>query len=754
MRIHKNTRCNPAGKVAEQRAGFQWGSSPLIRVIALLFILGSAVFSQSNLRLTGVVNDVETRLPLSGVNVWIENSTHGAVSDLNGRFYIENIPPGDYTVLASFIGYDTAIIRNVSISIHAPAQLLLDLSPRPIDGTPVIVVSAKSSGVTDEGDRITITSEFIDRYRSVGMAQLLQQFSAIQVASSGGGNSESRISIHGSRFSQVLVLLDGQRLNNPQTGTVDLSEIPLDQIEKIEIVRQGNVAAYGNQAFAGVVAFHTAAAPQQRKARLKAGSGAFATASGNGTVNIPLGDFSLQVNYQQEYSRQDFTYRYEDSDYNRRNAWYRRRKLFGKINFNKADHQSHLRLQLQHGKQGLPSTFFEEMDHFNAFKDGDSQLLQAAHRWFISSRLFLKGQFNYQQLTALYDNEAASSPFLRYKIDQVNRIYEGKITGNWQPADAWKLDWRIAYLEEQLNHQNLLFERFSIGEKIRHTVSGGIGLEMNLPGVKSLFRVAKLKTALGYESYFGQAGKGYPAASLNLSPKHLSWLNFSAGWAKAIRYPDFNSLFWKGDARARGNPDLLPEQKRSWHSSIRFDSGLRFLPVFSAYYYNDDIQDLIFWHRTVNGTWEPRNEAKVEKQGWDLQLHQKLPGNILELQGNYSFIDAVNRSEEPNYAGKEIVFIPRHTYNISLTGNYRTVRSMLIYRSVSQRQTVAANTADPLSPYEIWDAVITWQQEIGNFAFSTSAALKNFTDVQYQILRGYPMPGSDYQLSISTTYHF
>ena len=754
MRIHNNARCILPARALSQGAGFPRGVTPLTRIILLLFFLSCTVFPQSNLRLTGVVNDQETRLPLSGVNVWIENSTHGAVSDLNGRFYIENIPPGDYTVLASFIGYDTVVLHNVSISIHAPSKLLLDLTPRPIDGTPVVVVSAKSSGITDEGDRITITSEFIDRYRSIGLAQLLQQFSAIQIAGSGGGNSESRISIHGSRFSQVLVLLDGQRLNNPQTGTVDLTEIPLDQIEKIEIVRQGNVAAYGNQAFAGVVSFHTAAAPKQRKASVKAGSGAFATASGSGTVNVPLGDLSLQINYQQEYSRQNFPYRYENTDYNRGNAWYRRRKFFSKLNLDKTNHQSHLRLQLQHGRQGLPSTFFEEMDHFNAFKDGDSQLLQAAHRWIISSRAFLEGQFNYQQLTALYDNEAASSPFLRYKINQVNRIYEGKLTGNWQPADAWKLDWRIAYLEEQLNHQNLLFERFSIGEKIRHTISGGIGVEMNLPGLNSLFRVAKLKTALGYESYFGQAGKGYPAASLNFSPKHLSWLNFSGGWAKAIRYPDFNSLFWKGDARARGNPDLLPEQKRSWHGSIRFDSGQRYLPIFSAYYYADDIQDLIFWHRTVNGTWEPRNEAKVEKQGWDLQLRQKLAGNILEIQGNYSFIDAVNRSEEPNYSGKEIVFIPRHTYNITLAGNYRTLRSMLIYRSVSERQTVPANTANPLNSYEIWDAVLTWQQEMGNFAFSTSAALKNFTNVQYQILRGYPMPGSDYQLSISTTYHF
>ncbi|NIT57820.1 MAG: TonB-dependent receptor plug domain-containing protein, partial [Aliifodinibius sp.] len=99
--------------------------------------------------------------------------------------------------------------------------------------------------------------------------QLLHQVAGVQIESVSGGAGRSIIRIHGSSANQVLVLLDGQRLNNPQTGEVDLSEIPLEQIERIEVVRQGNTAIFGGNAFGGVISFKSRRVENQNNFSLR-----------------------------------------------------------------------------------------------------------------------------------------------------------------------------------------------------------------------------------------------------------------------------------------------------------------------------------------------------------------------------------------------------------------------------------------------------------------------------------------------------
>ncbi len=731
-------------------------SAPCRRLIALLGWLGLfcavSLPAQSNLSLAGQVYDAISGAPLPGANVQVQHTIFGAVSGEDGTFEIENLPPGAYTVIFSMIGYEPTRTSPVIITEDTPKRISAALRPAVLTGDSVIVIADRYvNGATIEGEKIILTAENIARYRGLGIAQLLHQVAGVQVESGGGGSSRAIIRIHGSRASQVLVLLDGQRLNSPQTGEVDLGEIPLEQIDRIEIIPQGNSALFGGNAFGGVVSFYTRQAKETSRAALRWQGGSSSTALGSLAGEIALSRIGLLGSYSQDYSRQNFPYTYEGSTFERENAWYRNRKAFARLSLQATRHEVNLRWSYRRGEQGLPSSFYTEMLHHNAFMESVSRSLQFRYRWLAGSPGFLEASLAYQDLKQWYNNQQDPSP-TRYHSESQNGLLEGKATAHYRPVAFLETRAGVQYLKESLEQRNLLYPALSVGKKQRPVLGGFGGLELDLPVFKTFFNTLSLRSALRYESYFDHPGEWYPLLGASAVPALLPALSLSAGWARAVRYPDFNSLFWKGDARARGNPDLQPERKSLRNFGVRFRPLQPYLPALSFYYYSEKISGLIFWHRGVNGIWEPRNEDRAEKRGWDVQIEQALVPKHLSLQASYSRLEALNKSAQPNLKDKRIVFTPRHTANVSARLGVRQWQALLVYRFVSEREVVPANTGVPLVAYRLWDASLSWRHSAGKLLAEWNFAVKNITAADYELLRGYPMPGREFQISLNLEY--
>lgn len=711
-------------------------------------------FSQSNVRISGRVFDAISGAPLADAQIEVENSWFGAATDEDGVFIIENVPPGSYTLSAFYVGFQTQTRSGVVVTTETTQRLAFSLQPQEIRTDSVMVVSdANAADFSIDGEKTVLNRADIERYESLGLANLLQQVAGVQIESTGGSGSYSQIRIHGSRSSQVLVQLDGQRLNNPQTGEVDLSEVPLDQIEKIEVVRQGNTAVYGGSAFGGVISFKTSERQGGNSGKIRSQVGSFETAIGGISGIISYNNLRLAASYQQDYSRQNYEYIYEGEQFARENAWYQNRKLFGKLSYLSNRHRLNVVYNQREGKQGLPSAFFEEMNHFDALMDGATRSLQGNYRWIASSKALFEGMIAYHSIDQLFNNELDFSPFTRYKVQQKNDTYEGKASGHYMLHPSLETRLGVHYYQEELDHQSLLAAERSIGRHKRDTAAGFGSLGWHLPVSKSIAKALQFRAALRYEQYFDQPGDWFPLLGLSFTPSVFPALSLSGGWAKAVRYPDFNSLFWKGDARARGNPELLPERKRVANVSARLRFPKQpYAPVFSFYYFTEEIEDLIFWHRTVTGTWEPRNEARVNKQGLDVEFEQNLIQDHARIQASYSYIDARNKSDEPNRQNKQIVFTPEHTVNTTLWLSLWRFQGLLIYRYVSDRQVTAANTGSPLAAYDLWDASVTFIRNFRKLQLDLGVALKNLTDTQYQLLRGYPMPGRNIQFTLQLTF--
>jgi len=733
-------------------SGLYWNSiliqSSIIFMFLKIFILVPA-FCQSNIRLIGHVYDASDGRPLNGAIIKVTGSYFYAISDDEGQFYIENISPGVYDVVILLLGYEPQKLVGIIVSEDQPTRLEVALIPKPFTADSVVVLAEdeKTQGEWN-GASVILSGVEIRRYDHLGLTNLLQQVAGIQVESMGGAGSKMLVRIHGSRSNQVLVLLDGQRLNNPQTGEVDLSEIPVEQIERIEIYRQGDAAAIGSQAFDGAIAFYTKRIDQTNRINSQLYFGSFETASGKIGTELGGSKLGLLTNYSQDFSRQNFKYSYEGQTHERKNAWCRNRKIFSKLNYQSTAHQFSFLFNSQSSRRGLPSAFFNEQNPFAANVKESVQAMQFRHHWMLAFWGMLESHLAYHRLSQIFDNKEAPRK-VRYWNSQKNETWEFNTRGRFQP-NQW-LDGFIGmeFMQEKLNQENLLYPAASIGEKVRRIQSYYQSLHFSIQNIPMLVSSLHLRETLRYEKIFEKRGRWFPSLGVSLVPYFWQQLNISANWSEAVRYPDFNSLFWKGDARARGNPDLSPEQKRSWSVGLRVLPKNSKFPEINWFLYSEKIDNLIFWHRSFDGVWEPRNEERVEKRGWDLEVNQSLLSKCLQIQAAYSYIDAVNKKNDPVIYNKRVVFIPKNTLNISVWANYNKFTSHLNYRYVSDRETTVSNSkGTQIAPYQIWDFTLNHYWKMNRVEIDIGLTLKNIFNENYQLIMGYPMPGRAYFLTI------
>lgn len=88
------------------------------------------MYSGTTGKLAGTIKDAQTGEPLVGANVIIEGTNFGAATNVNGEYVILNISPGRYNVKFSFIGYETTLMQDVSITVDQTTILQITLNPK------------------------------------------------------------------------------------------------------------------------------------------------------------------------------------------------------------------------------------------------------------------------------------------------------------------------------------------------------------------------------------------------------------------------------------------------------------------------------------------------------------------------------------------------------------------------------------------------------------------------------------------------
>ncbi|MDH2919378.1 MAG: TonB-dependent vitamin B12 receptor [Sideroxydans sp.] len=159
----------------------------------------------------------------------------------------------------------------------------------------VVVTATRTEQAADKtlASSTVITRADIDRLQAQSLTDVLRGVAGLTLSNNGGAGKASSVFMRGTNADHILVLVDGIKIGSATTGTASFQDIPVAQIERIEIVRGPRASLYGSEAIGGVIQIFT---------RKKGNSSASFTAGSYGTYNttagISAGDANGWVNLQ------------------------------------------------------------------------------------------------------------------------------------------------------------------------------------------------------------------------------------------------------------------------------------------------------------------------------------------------------------------------------------------------------------------------------------------------------------------------
>ena len=211
----------------------------------------------------------------------------------------------------------------------------------------VVIASKYSEIVLDSVASVeVITGEEIEGAQAKNLAEILSAISGLEINDYGDAGGIKSLSIRGSSAEQVLILLDGRPMNDPQTGQIDLGQIPANIIEKIEIYRGPASAVYGANALGGVINIITKKGEGESRGKIKTSIGTYQTQD-------------YEITYQG--SSKDLNYlifgKYFTTEGSRENSQMNEVNLLGKMNLS-LDQQTSMDLTLQYNsyQRGVPGS--------------------------------------------------------------------------------------------------------------------------------------------------------------------------------------------------------------------------------------------------------------------------------------------------------------------------------------------------------------------------------------------------------------
>lgn len=210
--------------------------------VVLLLAAASTASAQSSGRLTGRVLEAGTNEPLIGVNVVLQGTTQGTVTDLDGYYVILNITPGVYTVRYSMIGFGTHIVRDIRISLNETANLNVTMAEEAFQGEEVVVSAERELVKLDlSSSRTLVTSQSIQNTPVSNLEEVLSTFPGISLSA---GSEGSGLVIRGGNINETNIIVDGLSTRDMRTQQPNTT-LNLTAINELEVISGGFTAEYG-----------------------------------------------------------------------------------------------------------------------------------------------------------------------------------------------------------------------------------------------------------------------------------------------------------------------------------------------------------------------------------------------------------------------------------------------------------------------------------------------------------------------------
>lgn len=229
-------------------------------------------------------------------------------------------------------------------------------------------------------------------------------------------------------------------------------------------------------------------------------------------------------------------------------------------------------------------------------------------------------------------------------------------------------------------------------------------------------------------------------------------LQLRARAASSLQLPTGNDLYWKPG----GNPALKPEHCLSAETGADFSLNKLINGSFTLY--RNEIKDWIQWLPVQGGYYAPFNIKQVRTQGVESCLSAMLAFRSLKikLSAFYTYSHAVNRTTGPFPAddlfNKQLIYIPKHSGSSSVELFFRKLVFMLHYHGNGLRYTTADHLYY-LPAYHLFQCAWRYEFQYKTVQFNPVFRISNLTNESYQSMAWRPMPGRNYTLGLTISFH-
>lgn len=213
--------------------------------ISLLLLVPALLYAGVTGKVAGIITDAQTGDPLPGANIQIAGTSLGAVSDMQGRYIILNVPPGVASVKISYVGYESQLVTNVRIMIDLTTALSVKLKPSAVQMREVVIVADKPMIQKD------LTSSGATMRREEIESLPVNQFSDVLSLQAGVTSLDGSLHLRGGRSNEVGFMIDGMYVQDPLLGRM-ITQINNDAIQELNLLSGTYNAEYGN-ALSGIV---------------------------------------------------------------------------------------------------------------------------------------------------------------------------------------------------------------------------------------------------------------------------------------------------------------------------------------------------------------------------------------------------------------------------------------------------------------------------------------------------------------------
>ena len=198
-------------------------------------VLTEGAWAQTG-KIAGRVLEADTEDPLPGVNVTLDGTSQGAVTDIDGYYTIINIRPGTYDVRASFIGYTPQVVPEVRVNVNLTVEINFDLSEQVIEGEEVIVTATRPIVQPDVSANVAnLNPEQYEDLPVAGVSEVISLQAGI----------EPGLRVRGGGQNEIAFLVDGMSMRTGRDNS-PFTNISFTSVEEMQVQTGGFNAEYGN----------------------------------------------------------------------------------------------------------------------------------------------------------------------------------------------------------------------------------------------------------------------------------------------------------------------------------------------------------------------------------------------------------------------------------------------------------------------------------------------------------------------------